>query len=106
MPSRTVHVCACPVCQQDTHHPERALHQRLNLLISRLDEQQRRWLAAHESQRIGHGGDTLLSQITGLDEKTIARGRQELQGGLTACPTERVRHVGGGRPAAEKKTPH
>jgi len=81
------------------------LHQRLNLLISRLDEQQRRWLAAHEAQRIGHGGDKLVSQITGLDEKTIARGCRELLGELADCPPGRVRRVGGGRPAAEKKTP-
>ncbi len=86
-------------------HPVRALHHRLNLLISRLDEQQRRWLAAHEAQRIGHGGDKLVSQITGLDEKTIARGRQELQGELADCPLGRVRRVGGGRHPAEKKTP-
>jgi len=81
------------------------LHQRLNLLISRLDEQQRRWLAAHEAQRIGHGGDKLVSQMTGLDEKTIARGRRELLSELADCPPGRVRRVGGGRPAAEKKTP-
>lgn len=104
MPSRTVHDCACSLCQQDLVHPARAWHQRLNLLISRLDEQQRRWLAAHEAQRIGHGGDKLVSQITGLDEKTIARGRRELHGELADCPPGRIRRVGGGRPCAEKKT--
>lgn len=104
MPTRTVHLCACSVCQQDIPHPDKGWHQRLNLLVSRLDEQQRRWLVAHEAQRIGHGGDKRLSQITGLDEKTIARGRQELHEQLQGCLTERVRHVGGGRPPAEKKT--
>jgi hypothetical protein len=47
----------------------------MNLLLSRLDEQQRRWYVAVESQRVGAGGDRLLAQITGLDEKTIQRGR-------------------------------
>ena len=104
MPARTVHVCACPFCQQETPPPEKAAHQRLNLLLSRLDEQQRRWLVAYEAQRIGHGGDKALSLITGLDEKTIARGRQEMTDDLNACPVDRLRKPGAGRPLAEKKT--
>ena len=73
------------------------------LLSSRLDEQERRWFAAVESQRIGHGGDSLVSQITGLDEKTIRRGREELAASLAERPIDRVRLPGGGRPAVEKK---
>jgi hypothetical protein len=76
----------------------------MNLFCSRLDEQQRRWYVALESNRMGHGGDRLLSQITGLDEKTIRRGREELATSLVARPTERVRRPGGGRPPVEKKT--
>lgn len=76
----------------------------MNLVCSRLDEQQRRWYVALESNRIGHGGDHLLSQITGLDEKTIRRGREELATSLADRPTERVRRPGGGRPTVEKKT--
>jgi hypothetical protein len=59
---------------------------------------------AVESNRIGAGGDRLLAQITGLDEKTIERGRQELAGELSERPEQRVRLPGGGRPRAEKKT--
>jgi hypothetical protein len=76
----------------------------MNLLLSRLDEAQRRWYVAVESNRIGHGGDRLLSQITGMDEKTIRRGREELDASLAACPPARVRQPGGGRPKIEKKT--
>jgi len=47
----------------------------MNVFISRLDEAQRRWYVALESQRHGHGGDRWLSQISGLDEATIRRGR-------------------------------
>lgn len=96
-------VCQCPRCQQEGDHPERALHQQMNVLMSRLDEAQRRWYAALESQRIGRGGDRLVSQITGLDEQTIRRGRMELGASLTTCPDDRVRQVGGGRPRVEKK---
>ena len=106
MSSRTIRSCTCPICQQDAPLPEKVAHQRLNLLLSRLDEQQRRWLVAYEAQRIGHGGDKMLSLITGLDEKTIARGRKELAEGLDACPEDRIRQPGGGRPLSEKKTTH
>jgi len=46
----------------------------------------------------------LLSQITGMDEKTIKRGQEELATGLADRPTDRVRLPGGGRPPVEKKT--
>jgi hypothetical protein len=60
---------------------------------------------AWESKRLGYGGDRLLSQITGMDEKTIRRGREELDASLTDNPPERIRRAGGGRPPVEKKTP-
>ena len=104
MPIQEIHCCQCPVCQQEADHPNKTEHRRINLLLSRLDEQQRRWFAAHESKRLGYGGDRLLSQITGLDEKTIAKGRQELEENLHTRPTNRVRRSGGGRKAREKKT--
>jgi len=104
MPRTEVHQCECPHCQQETLHPDQELHRQMNLLLSRLDEQQRRWYVAVESKRMGASGDRLLVQITGLDEKTIQRGRQELTGELSARPEQRVRLPGGGRPRAEKKT--
>jgi hypothetical protein len=55
-------------------------------LLSRLVEQQRRWYLAVESQRLGHGTDRLLFEITGVDEKTIRRGREELALSLTDQP--------------------
>ncbi len=72
----------------------------------RLDEQQRRWYVAMESDRIGPGGDEVLSQITGMNPKTIQRGRQELASGLVDRPHEQVRVSGGGRQRAEKKMHH
>ena len=98
-----VHRCQCPHCQQDAAHPDQALHYHMNLLLSRLDEQQRRWYAAVESNRLGHGGDQLVARMTGLDPHTIQRGRQELAVALAERPTDRVRMPGPGRPRAEKK---
>ena len=76
----------------------------MNLLLSRLDEQQRRWYVAVESNRIGYGGVRLLSQITGLDEKTIQRGQEELEQNFADRPTDQIRSEGGGRQLVEKKT--
>jgi hypothetical protein len=82
MPRSEVHQCECPHGQQETPHPDQELHRQMNMLLSRLDEQQRRLYVAVESNRIGIGEDRFLAQITGLDEKTILRGRQELASSL------------------------
>jgi hypothetical protein len=73
------------------------------LVFSRLNEQQRRWVGGLLSKAKGWGGDTQVSQITGLDLKTIKRGRDELDDELRDCPTDRIRREGAGRPPAEKK---
>ena len=75
----------------------------MNLLLGRLDEQQRRWYLAVESERLGYGADRILFEITGVDEKTIRRGRVELANSLVDRPIDRVRLPGGGRPATQKK---
>jgi len=77
----------------------------MNLLLSRMDEQQRRWYVALESLRVGHGGDVLLARITGMHVETIRRGREELDHDLQDRPADRIRLPGGGRPPVEKKTP-
>ena len=102
--SKTVRQCQCAQCLQSQAHPDWPLHHRMNLFLSRLDEQQRRWYVALESSKMGHGGDVLLCQITGLDVETIRRGRRELDTELAERPTEHVRLPGGGQPPVEKKT--
>src|SRR3954470_4702747 len=105
MSSSGVHLCKCPRCRTPEPHPDRELHREINLLVSRLDEQQRRWFAVLEAKRVGRGGETLLAQITGLDRRTIRRGRRELEAGLAERPTERIRAPGGGRPEREAQDP-
>jgi hypothetical protein len=104
MADRVVHLCQCPACLTGADHPDRGLHQQMNLLASRLDEQQRRWFAALESRKIGHGGDTGVALILGLHVDTIRRGREELDDGLADRPTDRIRNPGAGRPPVQKKT--
>jgi hypothetical protein len=98
-----IHQCECDICQQSESHPEQVQHQQMNLFMSRLDEQQRRWYAALEAQKLGHGGTTLVAKLTGLSVETIRRGRYELESNLVERPVDRIRQAGGGRKTVEKK---
>jgi hypothetical protein len=99
---QTIHDCGCADCVAG-EHPEREDHRQLNLLLSRMDEQQRRWVAAREAMRLGHGGFQRIAEITGLHPETIRRGRDELDDELRDRPIGQVRLPGGGRPRVEKK---
>jgi hypothetical protein len=104
MADTELHQCQCPDCIAGHEHRDRELHRQMNVLFGRLDEQQRRWVAALESKKVGHGGDTLVSLIVGLHVDTIRRGRQELDADLQGRPAGRIRNPGAGRPALQKKT--
>jgi hypothetical protein len=71
------------------------------LFFSTLDERQRRLYAGLESLRLGHGGDSRIAELTGLDVHTIAKGRSELI--ERDVQVERIRRPGAGRPRLEKK---
>jgi len=53
--------CQCPHCQQEGASPERALHRRMNVFMSRLNEAQRRWYAALEAQRMRQDSERKLA---------------------------------------------
>lgn len=99
-----IHQCECDVCQAGSDQETVGYHRQINLLLSRLNEPQRRWYVGLLSQRPGSPSDRQLAKISGLDEKTIQRGRQELEADLADVPLDRQRQEGGGRPRAEKKT--
>ena len=71
------------------------------LFFSVLDEKQRRLYAGLEALKSGHGGDTRIAELLGLDVGTVARGRRELI--EQDIEVERVRATGGGRKPVEKK---
>jgi hypothetical protein len=104
MKTQEIHQCSCEICQKEETSPLKTLHHRMNVLMSRLDEQQRRWYAAIEADKIGHGGTKQVAKITGLNVNTIRRGRRELANGLEERPSDQVRLPGGGRKPVEKKT--
>jgi hypothetical protein len=103
MQDASCRACRCPDCLAGDPWTADS-HRLFNLLLERLDEDHRRWLVALESLKIGHGGDRLLSLMTGMHVKTIRRGRRELGRSLENCPPERIRRRGAGRPALKKKT--
>ena len=103
MQDAKVHRCQCPCCADGRDDPEHERHAQLNLLLSRCDEQQRRWWVAWEANYLGHGGAAFMSLVTGLHPETIRRGQAELAAGLTTRPSDRVRLPGAGRPPVEKK---
>src|SRR5438132_12241383 len=105
MPDKaTIHKCRCSDCKRPGDHPNKELNRQMNLFLSRLEEQQRRWYVALESRRIGHGGDRLLALITGMTVRTIRCGRRELEQSLHNAPEGRQRRSGAGRPLVEKKS--
>jgi hypothetical protein len=100
---RPAHQCPCDACRDGTGR-DAEYHRRLNLILGRLDEQQRRWVAALEAGRRGYGGIKEVAGITGLHPETIRRGRDELADSLAGRPADRIRLPGGGRPTLAKKT--
>lgn len=98
-----IHQCECDVCKGESDREISQHHQQMNLFLSRLNEPQRRLYVGLLSQKTQGPSDRQLARITGLDEKTIRRGRRELEAGLADLPRDRQRRAGGGRPAAEKK---
>ena len=96
------HQCQCSVCRQTGEHPDKVVHYQMNMFLSRLNEQERRWFVGIESKARGYGGDSQMSEITGMNVETIRRGRRELDEDLAGRPEDRVRLPGGGRPPLKK----
>jgi Rhodopirellula transposase DDE domain len=61
-----------------------------------LRENDRRRYAAIEAAKLGHGGTEYISQVLGIDPKTIRQGQRDLAD-LPERPAPRVRQPGGGR---------
>jgi hypothetical protein len=74
----------------------RAARKRYLEMAPVLDEQSRRRFVALEAQALGHGGVSLMSEISGLARSTIYRGRSDIRDKVSA-PPGRIRKEGGGR---------
>lgn len=79
---------------------EERIVQYMRMLLSVLNEKQRRLYLGLESLKMGRGGDVAIAAVAGANVKTVARGRQELES--KEINMERIRRIGAGRPALKK----
>ena len=73
---------------------EKALREKLAVVLPLMNERQRRIVAAVEARGYGRGGVQAVARATGMSRQTIYRGLADLEAG---APSERVRAAGGGR---------
>lgn len=95
--------CTCRFCVHD--EGLRASHGRWIEMMSILSERQTRLYAAEKAMAMGHGGITIMAQVSGLSERTIRRGIEELEAGNLDQISERDRRPGGGRKPSEEVDP-
>jgi hypothetical protein len=106
MHTAKIHECECEHCRNQAAYAKNEEHRLMNLFMSRLNEQERRWYAALEAQKLGHGGLEKIAKITGLHVNTIRRGRNELASDLAERPVNRARVQGGGRKRLKQQNGH
>jgi len=83
------------------------LRRKFTRLRAELNERGRRRWAASEALELGHGGIKAVAHATGLGERTIRRGCQELCDDHTRArpASQRMRRVGGGRKPLQTHDP-
>ena len=89
---------------------ENEIRTRFEILTPLLDERLRRFMAAAEAKAIGHGGVTLVSNVTGVSRRAIWAANKELESekvetGNVSKATNRIRKPGGGRRKTVDKDP-
>jgi len=82
----------------------RAARKRYREMAPVLNEQSRRRFVALEAQALGHGGVSLMAQISGLARSTIYHGRSDILHAVSA-PPGRIRKQGGGRKKKASEAP-
>lgn len=76
-----IHQCQCRDCMGNGDQATKLYHSRLNLVLSRLNEQQRRWvvyLETYEMDYHGWGKWARMAFFAGMREKDVSRGCREL----------------------------
>lgn len=74
------------------------IREKYRALLPSMNERQRRLWAGAEAKALGHGGIKIVSNATGLNPNTVAKGIAELSEKEVLDPS-RVRRSGGGRKA-------
>lgn len=72
------------------------------LLLPHLNERQRRVAVGSMAHVLGRGGNTWVSEASGVSRNTVSKGQREVVAGIE--PSDRLREPGGGdKPAIEKQ---
>lgn len=79
------------------------MEERIKRMLPILNEREKRLYLANEAISYGHGGISLVSQISGMSRTTITKAIEELLGGEQI--EGRIRSVGGGRGYVEEEYP-
>jgi hypothetical protein len=99
--AKDIHQCPCSECTDEPTGKTAIVHAGINRMVASLDEKNRRRFAGLWARQLGYGGIQAVARITGLSRTTITFGQQELD--REDAAQGRVRSVGGGRKATEKK---
>jgi hypothetical protein len=78
--------------------------EKYDAFVGDLDERARRRWAAAEARSLGRGGIVAVAEATGLSDRTIRSGIQELDD-PDQIPLDRQRREGAGRPSRESQQP-
>jgi transposase len=82
----------------------KSIHTKFIAILADLDERaSRRWAAA-EARSLGRGGIAAVAQATGISDRTIRNGIQELES-KAPLESDRQRRPGGGRKSRETEQP-
>ena len=81
------------------------IKQRHQVIMPYLSENILRIWAASEAITIGRGGDTIVSEATGISRVTITKGKKEVKSKKSASP-DRVRNYGAGRKRIAARHPN
>jgi chemotaxis response regulator CheB len=73
------------------------LRRKWDAMQNHLDERGRRVWAASEAEALGHGGVTIVHEVTGMSRSAITQGIAEMAHPQDAAPPDRARMFGGGR---------
>lgn len=98
------HECTCPTCRDHPYTATAKEHAAINRVLATLNEKSRRRFVGLLALHGEHGRLEQLSEITGLSQPTIRRGRAEVQQVEGAAEASRVRRSGAGRKRVEKNS--
>ena len=73
------------------------IQERHKIIYPHLSERGKRLWAASEAATIGRGGDTIVTEATGISRVTITKAKQEIKECKTTIKSTRIRKSGGGR---------